>query len=450
VTATEPGVLTARRAGRGGRVLMAVAAGLLAGYAAWRLAGSLNLGTITTLIFIAGIGLVTWEMATASRERVYKAGDKQAEIDALRVVALVPTYNEDETALRRGLQSLLDQTRPVQAIAVVDDGSTSGTYQAVRTWFEKEAADRGVTAHWVRQPNGGKRVAQVTGAKLEPTADIFVTVDSDTIFDPHAVEEGLAPFGDERVQSVAGTVLVTNYRKNVLTRIQELWFVQWQMVSRGSLSRMKSVMVNCGPCAFYRSEVIFDNMDDYLSETLCGKPLHASDDSLLTLYAMKRGHTVQQPTAFAFYLVPEKLSHHRRQQLRWMRGSFVRSASRTRELPLTSYAFWYHLVRWIQYFAVTGMILVLLFSGILLHPTVLLWTAAIVVVLQMVVTSPYLTLRRSDQTAGQRIAVYLMAPLVGVWQMTFMRVLRWYAMATYPKLANGWGTRTHVEVSLAA
>ncbi|MFF5217550.1 hypothetical protein [Micromonospora sp. NPDC000442] len=50
----------------------------------------------------------------------------------------------------------------------------------------------------------------------------------------------------------------------------------------------------------------------------------------MTLFVMVRGRTVQQPTAFAFALMPNRFGHLCRMYLRWMRGSFIRSWWRVR------------------------------------------------------------------------------------------------------------------------
>jgi len=405
-------------------------------------------GAATSVVYAVGALLLLWEMLSAASERVRTVDDDQrSTLDTLRVVALVPAYNEDEGALRQCLGSMLAQTRRIDAIAVVDDGSTSGDYPAVRAWFAEAAAAAGVETFWSRQPNGGKRTAQIAGVRMAGDADVYLTVDSDTVLDPRAVETGLMPFADERVQSVAGIVLTSNYGTNLLTRMQELWFTTMQLVNRSALSRMGSVMVNCGGLAFYRAAVVTENVETYLSETLFGRPMHASDDSLLTLFSLQRGRAVQQRDAFAFTLMPTRFSHHRRQQLRWLRGSTVRSAWRFRYLPTDRFAYWYHLAKWAQYAAVTAVLVLLLASGVLFSWSVLLWTLVVVGAIQLLVDAPYLTLRRSDQSTAQRLGVYATAPLIGLWQLTFMRVMRWYAMATVKKVATVWGTRGTVEVT---
>lgn len=446
ISSTAP--RSARYAGTAARVVMAGVGLAIAGYASWRLLSLLGVTTAVTVVYFVGLLMVVWEALTASLERaVVATPDERVELARLRVVALVPAYNEDEAALRDCLDSMLRQTRRLDAVCVTDDGSTSGDYAPVRAWFEKAAAELGIVAHWVRTPNGGKRHAQMTGVDAEPDADIYLTVDSDTVLDADAVHNALPPFTDARVQSVAGVILVSNYGTNLLTRMQELWFVALQMVSRGAMSRMGSVMVNSGGCAFYRGDVLRDNQETYLGETLLGREMHASDDSLLTLFALRRGRTVAQPDVFAFTLMPTTMSHHRRQQLRWMRGSTIRAAWRARYLPVGRFAWWYHTLRWMQYGAVTAVMVALVVTGAIFQAAILWQSLVILVAAQLVLTSPYLTLRRSDQSRAQRFAVYATAPLVGLWQATFLRALRWYAILTARKAAVGWGTRGTIEIT---
>ena len=446
--ATTPRILRAHVAGRSKQLVSLAAAALVALYAVSRLQGLTGANAGLALVYVAGLGMIVWDLVVSCGDRRKEpSAPEQRALDGLRVVALVPAYNEDESALRDCLASLVRQSRRLDAICVTDDGSTTGDYGSVRPWFEAACAERGITAHWIRQENGGKRRAQVAGVHRERTADVYLTVDSDTILDPEAVAQGLRPFADASVQSVAGVVLTANYRTNVLTRLQELWFTTMQLVGRGALSRMGAVQVNCGGLALYRAPVVLDNLDVYVSETCMGRPMHASDDSLLTLFALRRGRAVQQVTAFAFTLMPTTFSHYRRQQLRWLRGSTVRSAWRLRYLPTGRFAFWHHLARWAQYGAVTALFVALAVSGALFSGPLLLWSLAVVASVQLVLATPYLTLRRNDQSTLERLVVFATAPLLGVWQLTVMRVLRWYAMLTFPRVAAGWGTRGRVEVA---
>jgi hyaluronan synthase len=446
VTESPQPLLTARRAtGRATWVLL-LGAGLALVWVAYKITAVATGANPVLWVYVVGIALLVWQLGAAAFDRPVRAGAQEAaRLAEARVAVLVPVYNEDEAILQANLRALLRQTHLPAAVCVVDDGSTTGDYAAVRDWFRAAAADHGVVATWERQPNGGKRHAQVAGARSFPDADFHLTVDSDTQLDPRAIAEALQPFEDPEVQSVAGTILVTNYRTNVLTRMQEAWYLSMQMVDRAALSRAGAVLVNSGPLAVYRAAILWDNVDDYLTETLFGRPVSTSDDSLLTLFAQQRGRTVHQPSAFAFTHMPSTFDGHRRQQLRWMRGSLLRSTTRFRTLSTGRFSYWYHLVRWAQYAAVTAALVVLAATGVLLQPAALATCALVVGAAQLVVTAPYLTMRRSDQTTAQRLAVVACAPLVGIWQVTVLRVLRWYAMATFRDVS--WGTRQTVEVT---
>ncbi|WP_392839760.1 hypothetical protein [Streptomyces sp. LN500] len=210
------------------------------------------------------------------------------------------------------------------------------------------------------------------------------------------------------------------------------------------------MLVNSGPLAAYRAEVVRDNLDSYLNETFLGRPVMLSDDSLLTLYAAQRGLTVQQPSAVVFTAMPEKVSHFTRMYLRWMRGSTIRSIWRMRYLPLGRPSYWLHLVRW--YEMVLGQMVtlwLLVVEPLWYHNTP---TSAMLVVPFLIGWAQglrYLGVIRSDERIRSRVLTWLMMPLSIIMGWTVLRVLHWYGMATCAK--TGWGTRQNgAEVSLAA
>lgn len=372
------------------------------------------------------------------------------QLDELHVSILVPVYNEDPGYLRLGLESFLRQTRRPDSVHIVDDGSTSSDYAEVRAWWEQAARQAGVAGTWQRVPNGGKRHAQAHGVGVSPDADIYITCDSDSCFAPNAVAEIIAPFARPRVQSVAGIVIATNNRANLLARITDLWFTTSQLVDRSGQSAVGAVTVNSGPLAAYRAEVVRDNLGSYLNERFLGRPVMFSDDSLLTLYAQERGLTVQQPSAVVFTAMPEKWSHFTRMYLRWMRGSTIRSVWRMKYLSPARPAFWLHLMRWFQVFLVqmvtAWLLLVEPIAFDNLPPTSMLWVPFLIGWAQGL---RYLGVIRSDERIRSRAVTWLMMPLAIILAWTALRWLRWYGMATCAR--TGWGTRQNgAEVSLSA
>lgn len=403
-------------------------------------------GTQFATIYAIAFLILVWQTVLYTMERPRRVTNRQqSQLNRLRVCVPIPLYNEDPGYLLKCLRSIVNQTRLPQWIYVVDDGSKIG-YDEERLWIEDVCSTLGIRLTWIRTPNGGKRHAQ--GHAFRGTAgeiDVYVTVDSDANLAPDAIEELLKPLIDQKVQSVAGIVLAENNRKNLLTRFTDLWFVVGQLVDRSAMSTMGAVLVNSGVLAAYRAPLILDNLDGYLNETFFGRRVEFSDDSMLTIYALQRGKAVQQPSAFAFTAMPENLSHHLRQYLRWMRGAFIRTWWRFKYLPLNGYAYWAHFMGWVQMMLSTTIFIVLF----IVYPTLNLHFDPLLLLIPMLIGYGqglrYLSFRRSDESLWSQLLTFALAPVSLMWSFFVLRVVRWYAMATC--LKTGWGTRQDVEVS---
>lgn len=410
-------------------------------------------------IFTAAFLMLVFQMGLCFFESTPKIDIYQRlKLDRLRVCAQIPVHNEDPGALMEDILSILRQTRPVQVIDVVENGINEIDYAETERWFYRTLTEHGAVGTWRRTPDKGKRKAQaVTVREMRGHVDLYLTVDSDAVLAPNAVEELIKAFADPRVFSAAGIVLALNNRsrhfgKNLLCRMTDLWFVTGQLVDRSSQSAMGSVLVNSGVLAMYRAAILEDNLEGYLNEVtpVGGRAVEFSDDSLLTIYALKRGRAVQIPTSFAFTLMPETLDHHLRQYVRWMRGAFIRTWWRFRYLPLSGYAFWAHFIGWCQ-MGISTFIFVNIFIGRALGGVSFVDYAAlfaIPVLVGYLQSLRYLSFSRSDESLLSQIGTWCLSPLASLWSFTVLRIVRWYAMATF--LRTGWGTRGSVEVGLAA
>ncbi len=391
-------------------------------------------------IFIGSFLLLTLSLTIANRERAVGSVSATAN---LRTTVVVPAYNEDPTLLYNCLDSILTQSRPVTDIYVIDDGSNSSDYGTVKEWFEYEAPRRGVETHWIRQDNGGKRHAQSRAFELATDTDIFITVDSDSVLDEHAVREVVRPFSDPTIQSVAGVVLARNNRVNLLARITDLLFVTGQLIDRSMMSNLGSVLVNSGGLAAYRASNIRNNLDAYLNETFFGHHVEFSDDSMLTLYSLDQGKTIQQPTAFVFTEMPAKMSHHLRQQTRWMKGSFIRSWWRLKYLPLLSFGFMRQASGWIQFTVTTTLLAVVLIASPHIPASTIPYMVLTPILLGYAQALRYLSVSRSDESIYSQLLTFALTPLAVLWSYFILRPLRVYASVTC--FRSGWGTRQVVE-----
>ncbi len=422
------------------------------------------------VVYTAGYVFLVAQLLLAFMERTWTCTRRQqAQLDALNVAVSVPVFNEDPEALRRGLESLFLQSRPPNTIFVVDDGTKppeqgGPNYEPVKAWFLAEAHAAGIRGEWVRQRNGGKRSAQGRMVRDTPEADAYITLDSDALLDPNAIDEILKPLADPDVQSVAGIVLHLNNTgakaaptSNILRRLEHsavcrvtsLWYGIGQMIDRSAMSAINSVLVNSGALAVYRADVLRDNLEGYLNEFFFKRRVEMSDDSMLTTFALMRGKAVQQPTAFAFTLMPERVSHHVRQYVRWMRGAFIRGFWRFRYLPTSRAVFWLYAFRWVQIAIATVILVVVAVVRPAMEPRLIAelpYMFLIPAAIAYMQALRFLMIQRNDDTLLSQLGTVALAPVATVWAFIVLRMIRWYS--TFTCLTTGWGTRQSIEVAM--
>ena len=220
-----PGVVV-RRARRVPYLVMVLAVGGAAGLRHFQFitlySHYLVLMTAWSLVFAMSLAQLT----LAVFERPFRGWPPV--LDGLRVVVAVPVYNEEPATLDRVLYAMGCQSRLPDVVHVVDDGSRVDYQDLYRHWRSDPVI--GPRLVWERQANGGKKHAQAACFTAHPGADVFITVDSDTVLAGNAVEEGIKPFADPRVYSVAGMELAWNHSRNWLTLLTGSRTLSWQLL----------------------------------------------------------------------------------------------------------------------------------------------------------------------------------------------------------------------------
>jgi hyaluronan synthase len=361
----------------------------------------------------------------------------QRRIDQMRVTVAVPVYNEDPGLLDRCLWALINQSRPPQLVWVVDDGSRTDYTVVQRHWEGTWSC--GTEVRWTRQYNQGKRRAHALVFASNPDADIFITVDSDTTLEHRAIEEGLKPFQNRSVMSVAGIEMGFNAYTNFLTRLQCSLQLFAQAVIGAAWSYAGDMYTNRGPFALYRASVIREFLAVYSDETFFGRRMVLGDDSLLALCASARGRSVQQLTAFGLTMWPESLSHHLRQRIRWARGRAVRNFWRTKYRPVMSYCWWFTVCGIYDFIFSIGLVTVLILTWPASEATIVRLAIALVV-LSVPNSLRTLCFRRSDETVIDRLLLVLIRPAAGAWSsIVLARIVRMWGTVTL--MRQGWTTR---------
>jgi hyaluronan synthase len=229
----------------------------------------------------------------------------------LTTSVIVPVYNEAEAVFRRSLASVV-ASRPTELIAVVDGGDPEIAAIAA------EYCDR-----VLRLPKRGKRVAVAAGLReSDPTTDVVVVLDSDTIWTPGALREMLRPFADRRVGGVTPRQAIFDAKSNPVRRLAD-----WMEDIRYHLTvPAQSVFgqVGClaGRTIAYRRTAFEPAIERAVRQTVLGIPQHVGDDRVLTNELLRNGwRTVYQSTAVVETDAPTEWRTFWRQQLRWGRSS---------------------------------------------------------------------------------------------------------------------------------
>jgi hyaluronan synthase len=259
------------------------------------------------MIFFGYVWLLWSAKALAARR--YRPSQRRAR--DLTTTVIVPVYNEPEAIFRRSLASVVAND-PSELIAVIDGGDPELAAIA------SEYCDR-----VLRLPRGGKRSAVAAGlGASDPTTDVVVVLDSDTIWRPGALREMLRPFSDSRVGGVTPRQAIFDADANPVRRLAD-----WMEDIRYHLTvPAQSVFgqIGClaGRTIAYRREAFEPAIARAAAQTVLGIAQHVGDDRVLTSELLRNGwRTVYQATALVETDAPSDWRTFWRQQLRWGRSS---------------------------------------------------------------------------------------------------------------------------------
>jgi hyaluronan synthase len=242
----------------------------------------------------------------ARRYRPWRGGTPR-----FTTTVIVPVFHEPEPVFRRALASVVAND-PSEIVVVVDGGDPD--VAAVASDYAERV---------LRIPKAGKRAAIAAGlAASADGTDVVVVLDSDTVWEPGALEEMLKPFVDPRVGGVTPRQAIFDVGSNFVRR-----FADWLEDLRYHLtvpaqSTFGQVGCLAGRTIAYRRVAFEPAVERLVGQRVLGLPLHVGDDRVLTNELLRAGwRTVYQSTALVTTDAPSDWRTFWRQQLRWGRSS---------------------------------------------------------------------------------------------------------------------------------
>jgi hyaluronan synthase len=364
----------------------------------------------------------------------------------LLVGVVVTTYNEDPETLARCLESIAAQTYRPHAVVVVDDCSDSPE-SAIRAQTILQRWGDGLPGRvLVHHTNAGKREALGTGFRQMPSAEIYLCIDSDAVLDVDAVRQGVRAFLDPRVVAATGVAIASNHRKNVLTRLIDLRYVNAFLGERAAYSRFGSVLCVTGVLAFWRGDMVRKHLNAFLGQEFMGRKQTLGDDRHLTNLLQAHGRVVLARRSVAATVVPERLGHYVRQQARWGRSFWRESLWALQNLPKTQLAWWLSLIEVAATTVFTFGLLLAVFVDPLISGSWHLGSYLQWVAIGAWARSVHaFTVKREGNWIADSFIAIAAAPFFGLLCLVLILPLRVWALVTIRRTA--WGTRATVEVA---
>jgi cellulose synthase/poly-beta-1,6-N-acetylglucosamine synthase-like glycosyltransferase len=269
---------------------------------------------LAILIPIGLIGVLRWAMWFAKRVPASFYRPIRNDFDTSATI-VTPVYNEDPVLFRKAIESWI-ANKPDRIIAVID--VTDKQSQEVASEYPE------VEIRLIDVP--GKRPALAMGVDIT-TTEIVVLVDSDVIWEPDVLAKVKMPFADPRIGGVGTRQNMypsDGERATIWERIADIYLdIRYSDEVPATTLLGRAVSCLSGRTAAYRTKLLQEVREPFLTETFMGKPCMSGDDKRYTCLILQRGyHTWNQLDAQVYSTFKPDFKGFQKQRIRWSRNSF--------------------------------------------------------------------------------------------------------------------------------
>lgn len=228
----------------------------------------------------------------------------------MKISLLVPSYNE-EKSLKKSLEAVFHQSRPLDEVIVVNDGSTDNSEFILHEFESKHANFHPLN---LRENTGNKSKAQ---QKWLPhiTWDIVIMTDADTVLDKDFVlniEKSFEQDPEYNVAAVGG--YVSSLKHNWITACWEIDYIIGQNIFKQAQSIIGYVYVMPGCATAIRTSLLRELK--FTHDTV-------TEDLDFTFQIHLRWMKILYNTdAIVYTQDPPNLSSYIRQMKRWYGGGW--------------------------------------------------------------------------------------------------------------------------------
>lgn len=284
------------------------------------------------------------------------------------VTCMVAVYNEEEI-IEQCIKSVINQTYQNKEVIFVNDCSTDGTAAILDQY-----AAKGLIKAIHMEKNVMKKRA-LGMAMLEAKGEIFAFTDSDSVWEPEAIERIVKIFEDRPdVGAVSGHSRALNATSSFMTKVQDPWYENQYSVRKAFESVFGDVTCVSGPLAVFRREAVFNLVPAWENDSFLGQEFKFATDRTMTGFVLgskwiaeglkkkyadspfvkNENHEprdwkiVYCKSARSYTQVPDTFRKAIKQQVRWKK-SFIRNMFFTgkfywRKHLLTAFVYYLHLL----------------------------------------------------------------------------------------------------------
>lgn len=252
-----------------------------------------------------------------------------------KVVALVPTHNKEDV-VSSTINSLVNQTYPLERIVIILDNCTDGTEEVVAEEVRKvrqgnKNRNRKVNIEVIKTVDNQYKKSGALNfvyEKLDLDCDYVLAVDADTVVDKYLTEQAMEEFRlDSKLGAVCSRagVIKQPVRGFVEKIIYHLQYVEYGEFDRSRVGQDRKIRVVHGMCAVYSMQAIKSVMakreESGCSDRTVYNPLNITEDYELTILLKELGYHVAAGFGmYAWTYVPLRLDELWKQRCRWLLG----------------------------------------------------------------------------------------------------------------------------------
>ena len=184
------------------------------------------------------------------RRKLSLTAAEKKSLDQLKISVVIAGHNEAD-AIEKCLGSLDEQTRRIDEIIFIDDGSTDGMREIINKYCQLGRIDIALS----NQVRSGKAASCNLGFTIAK-GDIIVNLDADCSYDCDAIEKLIEPFIDPRVGATTGALGVRNFNCSAVTAHQAIEYIVSIGMGKRALDMLNMVVCASGAFGAFRREAI--------------------------------------------------------------------------------------------------------------------------------------------------------------------------------------------------